>query len=585
MMKHGYLLLLLFTMGGLHAQSNIQITNPEAENILLGNFDPADYASAFPVEDPAWIAEMIATQVSADSVKSYLEVMASFGNRNTGSDTVSTTSGIGAARRWVYEKFKANSEFVSGRLIVSYLQFDQYVCGMGQHRNIFAILPGQGPQYQEVVLVEAHLDSRCEDPCDITCVAEGMEDNGSGTALVLELARVMSLYTYNRSIVFLVTIGEEQGLLGADAFAEYCYTEGVQLKAVLNNDIIGGIICGQTASPPGCPGLNDIDSINVRIYSKNVFDSKHKQLARFTKLEYQEMLQPFMAVKPVVNIMTPEDRTGRSGDHIPFRQKAYPAIRFTSANEHGDGNPGGTSTYEDRQHSMDDILGVDTNNDMILDSFFVDFNYLSRNAMLNGNALAMAAAGPVTPINLEVEPVNNGFEVSFEDPNEYGVYRVGVRKYWTNDWDTVYTIYSTLDTIYGLAPDPAEDYAVSVASVDGNGVESLFSGEKAITFTTGIRDISIQEKGIALLQNYPNPFDEATVIAVRVDQSMPYKEAYIHVYNIEGRELARLPIELQPGLNEVVYGYEHHQYVPGTYAYSLVVDGKEVESRQMVYAY
>ncbi|MCB9283520.1 MAG: M28 family peptidase [Lewinellaceae bacterium] len=585
-MKQGYLFVLFFFFGnGLFAQSNILITNPEAKQVLLGDFDTEDYAPAFPVGDPAWIAEMIATQVSPDSVKAYLETLASFENRNTGADTMSTTTGIGAARRWVYEKFKDYSDFASDRLLVSYLQFDQSICGMGQHRNIFAILPGQGPQYQEVVLVEAHLDSRCADVCDINCLAEGMEDNGSGTALVLELARVMSLYTFNRSIVFLITIGEEQGLLGANAFAEYCYTKGVQLKAVLNNDIIGGIICGQTASPPGCPGLNDIDSINVRIYSKGVFNSKHKQLARFSKLEYQEMLQPFMAVKPVVNIMTPEDRTGRSGDHISFQKKAFASIRYTAANEHGNGDPNGTPGYEDRQHTKDDILGVDTNNDGVLDSFFVDFHYLARNAMLNGNALAMAAAGPVPPENLVVEPVNNGFTVSFDDPNEYGIYRVGVRKYWTNDWDTVYTIYSTQDTIYGPAPDPEEEYAVSVASVDANGVESLFSGEEAVTIATGLREVRFREKGVTLLQNHPNPFDEATVIAVRVDESVAYREAYIAVYNIEGRELARLPIDLQPGLNEVVYGFEHHDYIPGTYAYSLVVDGRTVETRQMVYAY
>ncbi len=77
----------------------------------------------------------------------------------------------------------------------------------------------------------------------------------------------MSSYTFDRTLIFMITTGEEQGLYGANAFAEFCEQEGIQLRGVYNNDVIGGIICGETASPPGCPGLNDIDSINVRIYS------------------------------------------------------------------------------------------------------------------------------------------------------------------------------------------------------------------------------------------------------------------------------------------------------------------------------
>lgn len=583
-MKPFYIIILLVVgVLGLSAQTNVLLTNTEAENILLGDFNPEDYAPAFPVSDPLTIGQYLAENVLPDSVHSYLGQLAGFTNRNAGSDTVSNTFGIGAARRWAYEKFKTFSGQNQNRLVVSYLQFDKLICTMGRHRNILAILPGQGPQFQEVVLVEAHMDSRCVDECDVNCVAQGIEDNGSGTALVLELARVMSPFAYNRTIVFMITIGEEQGLVGAEAFATWCYSNGVQIKAVLNSDTVGGIICGETSSPPGCPGVNSIDSINVRIFSKNVFDSKHKQLARFTKLEYQEVLEQFMTVKPVINIMTPEDRTGRSGDHIPFRQKGYPAIRFTAANEHGNGDPDGTANYNDRQHTSGDVLGVDTDSNGTIDSFFVDFNYLARNTMINGIALGMAALGPVPPVNYTAEPVNNGIAVSFEDPGNHGEYRVGVRKYWVNDWEQVYTIYTTSDTIYGLIP--GEEYAVSVACVDDLGTESLFSKEYAITFTTDIREIPVSATGISLLQNRPNPFDEATAIAVRVDRPLNYKEAFIAVFDIQGRELVRLPIELKEGLNEVIYDFQNHRFIPGTYSYSLVVDGRVVETKTMILDY
>ncbi len=573
----------LWAITPLSAQTNLLVTNPEAEAVLLGNFDPANYAPAVVIDDPAAIATGLVNGISPDSLHAYLLQMSAFGNRSSGADTVSATFGIGAARRWAYQKFQSFSAQHENRLLVSYFQFDLPICAMNRHRNIMAVLPGQGPQYDEVVLVEAHLDSRCEDECDPDCIAHGMEDNGSGSALVLELARVMSAYSYNRTIVFLLTTAEEQGLLGADAFADYCDLNDVKLKAVLNNDIIGGVICGATASPPGCPGLNSVDSINVRIYSQGTTNSRNKQLARFIKLEFQENVAPLMPVKPVINIMTPEDRTGRGGDHIPFRQKGFAAVRFTSANEHGNGDPNGTPNYEDRQHTTDDVLGLDTDNDGLLDSFFVDFNYLARNAVVNGNALGMAAAGPVTPTNFNLAGIDNGFEVSFEDSYNYGVYRVGVRTFATNDWDTVYTIYQTTDSLYGLAP--GNIYVVSVASVDADGVESLFSNERFDNFTTDTREIPAAQQNVELLQNRPNPFDEATVISVYVEQALDYREAFIAVYSMQGKELARLPIALQPGLNEVTYDYDHHSYVPGTYAYSLVIDGQVVATRQMVYAY
>lgn len=575
------LFLLLFPLLG-QAQTNLLVTNPEAEAVLLGNFDPADYAAPLVIDDPAEMAQGLLDDISPDSLRAYLEQMSAFTNRNTGSDTTSATFGIGAARRWAYDKFQSFSAQNDDRLVVSYFQFDQFICGMGQHRNIFAVLPGQGPQHQEVLLVEAHIDSRCEGNCDLTCMAHGMEDNGSGTALVLELARIMSKYSFNRSVVFLITIGEEQGLYGANAFADYCLSQGVRLNAVLNNDVIGGVICGETASPPGCPGLNHIDSVNVRIYSSGTSNSKHKQLARFIKLEYQEMLQSLMAVQPVVNIMTPEDRTGRGGDHMPFRENGFPAIRFTSANEHGNGNPS-TPGYSDRQHTQDDVLGLDTDGDGALDSFFVDFNYLSRNALLNGNALAMAAHGPVTPADFSIEPVNNGFVVNFSDSLNYGLYRVAVRLNTINDWDTLIAITQPGDTVFAL---PAGvPYNVSVASVDENGVESLFSGEKVVNFTTGAYEAERPRHILELLQNHPNPFDEATVIGVYVQSPLVYRDAFIAVFDKLGHELARLPIRLVPGLNDVIYDYQYHRYIPGTYAYSLVVDGEVVDTKWMIYAY
>src|SRR5690606_35093373 len=125
--------------------------------------------------------------------------------------------------------------------------------------------------------------------------------------------------------------------------------------AVLNNDVIGGIICGQTSSPPSCPGLNQVDSTQVRLFSFGSYDSPHKGLSRFIKLEYKEMIMPYATVPMAITIMNDEDRIGRGGDHKPFRQHGYPAMRFTSANENGDANVN-SAGYADRQHTSVAIL-------------------------------------------------------------------------------------------------------------------------------------------------------------------------------------------------------------------------------------
>lgn len=570
------LLLAIISLNGI-AQLNIISTNPLAEQIMLGDYDPADYTATDVISAHDDIIIGVNEQVSSESLKNYLFEMTAFMNRNTGSDTVSATTGIGAARRWAYAEFEAISAANENRLITSYLQFDQVICGMGQHRNIFAVLPGANVENHEVIVIEAHFDSRCASACDIECEAQGMEDNGSGSALVLELARVMSAYTFENTIVFMLTIGEEQGLYGANAFSQYALDNEMPIKAVLNNDVIGGVICGETSSAPSCPGENEIDSTQVRFFTEGGFNSSHKQLARFVKLQYQEELLPIVDVPMQLTVMSAEDRVGRGGDHIPFRQDGYTAMRFTSAHEHGDAGVGGD--YHDRQHTSEDILGVDTDGDMELDSFFVDFNYLGRNAVINGVGAAMIANGP-KPCDFLIETFDGpGIIVRITGETGYDKYRVGLRTE-TNDWDSVYVLEGFLDTIY---PPATDNYILSVASVDEYDIESLFSQE--IAFTNG--EISITEEvkpkqGFELMQNRPNPFDEATIIAVKVNEKQIVKAAFISIRDMQGKEIERLPIDLSGEVNEVLY---HHGYGKvGTYAYTLVVDGEDKGTKMMVFA-
>ncbi|MEM7038242.1 MAG: M28 family peptidase, partial [Bacteroidota bacterium] len=185
------LICLLCSASFLQAQSNITVTNSLADQVLRGNYSPALFAATNVVDQPDSLTRGVQDRISPDSLLSYLEALTGFGNRNTGSDTVSSTWGIGAARRWAHAKFADISARNENRLLVGYLQFDRNICSMTQHRNVMAVLPGSDSTTDGFILMEAHMDSRCDVPCGGGCNAQGADDNGSGSALVLELARVL----------------------------------------------------------------------------------------------------------------------------------------------------------------------------------------------------------------------------------------------------------------------------------------------------------------------------------------------------------------------------------------------------------
>ncbi len=576
-----YILPSLFTFFvcySINAQTNIHFTNSVIYDILKGNYDPSVYLPPFPVDDPGIISDNLSERVNPDSLKATLLVLQQFHNRNTASDTVSETTGIGAARKWVLSEFERHSMKHFNRLVTGYLQFDQDVCGMMSHRDVVAVLPGRDKTDPSSVIIEAHLDSRCKDNCDINCLAEGMEDNGSGVALVLELARILSNYVYDHTIVFMLVTGEEQGLLGANAYSDYALAQNIPIRAVLNNDIVGGIICGETSSPPSCPGLNNIDSTQVRLFSFGGFNSPHKALSRFIKLEYQEMTRPIAKVPMLVSIMSPEDRTGRGSDHIPFRENGFAAMRFCSANEHGNAdvtNP----DYHDRQHTSDDILGVDTDGDLVIDSFFVDFDYLARNAVINGTGAAMAALGPKSPSILSVGQDGKFLYIEIADSLDYNHYVVGLRTF-TNDFDTLYYITNSKTGVFEL-PSRQVNIFISAAAIDDREIESLFSEEKLVHLT-GTHDEQIERNKIELLQNKPNPFDESTIISFLVNQPLSVQHAKIVISDVNGKIVKEIPTEVKTGMNEVLF--EHGYNTTGTYFYSLYVDDQLIATKKMVFA-
>jgi hypothetical protein len=352
--------------------------------------------------------------------------------------------------------------------------------------------------------------------------------------------------------------------------------------------VSGGVFCGHTASAPGCPFYSHIDSTGLRIFSYGGFNSPHKQWARYIKLQYKEQLINSVSVPMNIRIMTNEDRIGRGGDHQPFRINGYTSVRFTAANENGNANivPG----YKDRQHSLRDSLGIDTNADGIEDSLYINLNYLLRNTLINGNAIAMAALSPDTVTLVSSIVSSNSVRVQFNSATTHPAYRVAVRSI-SNDWDSVYTITGkTVDTI--LLPYGSNiSFFISAASVDGLNTESLFSTE--YTLTTGMIVLSLNNKinskpatiqatyGIELMQNKPNPFDESTRISIKSGTDIFADRTWVRITDFNGRTITRIKVPLKKGINEV--NFDHGFNYSGNYIYSLMIDGMIVESKQMLF--
>jgi hypothetical protein len=588
------LILCLGTGAAAIAQSNESVTSTVVNNILLGNYTPSAYGATTVITDPNVISQGLLSNISPDSLTATLYALNSFQNRNTFSDTSSATSGIGATRRWVYGKFLQYSQANNSRLQVGYLKFtynpSSYPCtespSIQTHYNVLAVLPGSQTTDRSLIIIEAHMDSRDANNCDVSGSAPGIGDNATGTAMVLELARVMSQYTFKNTILFSVNTGEEQGLIGAHALAEYLKAQGVLIKAVNNNDVSGGIFCGHTASGPGCPYYGNLDSIDLRIFSLGDVNSPNKQWARYIKLEYKEQLSSLVTIPTDLQIMENDDRIGRGGDHQAFTDIGYTAVRFTQANEDGDANSD-SAGYTDRQHSLRDSLGREV--DGVIDSIYINPGYLTRNTLVNGNSLAMVALGPDTVTLTASLWTANTVQVKFSPAGE-PAYRVAIRST-TNDWDSVYTITGASSGIITVPYGGNKTFYISAAAVDANGTESQFSTEWTLSTGMVVLDLTPDTNqpapppasyyGIQLLPNRSNPFDESTLITINSGTDLFTNRTCLSFTGIDGRVITKIPVPLQKGVNQVVYN--HGFSASGIYICTLLIDGQPVQSTEMIF--
>lgn len=338
----------------------------------------------------------IVREIDAGNIERTIRKLVSFGTRNTLSEQNDPKRGIGAARDWLYAEFQKAAERSGGRMTVAKQTFEQpkaaRVPAPTMLTNIVATLNGTQPESeQRMYVVSGHYDSMCTSPTDANCDAPGANDDASGTAAVLEMARVMANYKFDATIIFMTVPGEEQGLLGSTYFAEQAKKNNLDIEAMFTNDIIGSSLGGN--------GVHD--SRSVRVFSEGVpsnettaeattrrsvggeNDSASRQLARFIK-ETAELYVSGMKVMMIYR----RDRYGRGGDHIPFLERGYAAVRFTEPNEN----------YH-HQHQNVRVENGTQYGDL---PEFDDFNYIANVARVNAASLAVLALAPVRPKNAEL---------------------------------------------------------------------------------------------------------------------------------------------------------------------------------------
>jgi len=414
------------------------------------------------------IIEKMVNEVNSDSLKSYINSMVSFGTRQTMSTFTDNKRGIGAARNWVLDKFNAFAKNAGGRMTcyvdtITLPPDGKRINEPTNLGNTMAILKGTDPNDDRIFLISGHLDSRVSDVMNKTSDAPGANDDGSGAAAVIECARIMSKQAFGATIVFVTVSGEEQGLLGANFLATQMADKKWNLEAMLNNDIMGSNNSTET---------NIIDNTRVRVFSEglpafetekvaNIIrnyglenDGKARQLARYVKEtgeRYVDNLQVVMVYR--------NDRFLRGGDHTPFVQKGFAAVRITEMNEN-----------YDHQHQ-----DVRTENGIRYGDLpeFMDFELLRKNTALNLSCLANLAKAPAMPQEVKVESKNltNYTTLMWKAPKAGAVkgYYILIRESTSAFWQKkIFT-----DKTEVKLPYSKDNYFFGVQSVNKAGNESL----------------------------------------------------------------------------------------------------------------
>ncbi|WP_026728715.1 M28 family metallopeptidase [Flavobacterium denitrificans] len=424
-------------------------------------------ASVAQVSEDSEIKKMI-SEIKAENLEATIHKLVSFGTRHTLSDPKSKTKGIGAAQQWVKAEFDKFALESNGRLTAEIDYFDVKADGKrinvdSKIGNVMATLKGTDPNDNRVLIISGHLDSRVSDVMNIKSNAPGANDDGSGVAAVIELAKVMSKRSFPATIIFVAVTGEEQGLIGARHLAEKAKAENWNIIAMLNNDMIGNSLSS---------GTNLRDNTQIRVFSETIpyleteeeakmrkaisrdNDSPSRLLARYIKTVTEQYVDQLK-----VKLVYRNDRFLRGGDHTPFSQNGFTAVRFCEMNENFD-------------HQHQDLR---TENNVVYGDLpeFMDFDYLRKNTCANLATLANLASSPKAPENvgIEVKKLSNSSTLIWSAPEgkaQYG-YQILMRETSSSHWEKTIFVKETQAEI----PYSKDNYFFAVQTVDALGHASL----------------------------------------------------------------------------------------------------------------
>jgi hypothetical protein len=408
--------------------------------------------------------------ISPQRIQANIEKLVSFGTRLTISAqdpaSIANGQGIGAAREWIKAEFERYSNDCGGCLEVAEDSFTQAPAERIPQptviTNVYAVMKGANAESaKRIVLVTGHYDSRNSDTLDTKGAAPGANDDGSGTAVSLECARVLSRHKFPATIVFLTVAGEEQGLNGSKHFAEMAKQRDWNIEAVLNNDIVGG-----DKSPQQKPGVVRVFSEGIPLAASDAdvrrirslggeSDSASRELARYIANvagAYQPGIKPELVFRL--------DRYLRGGDHSAFNQQGFAAVRFTEYRE----------DFNHQHQNVRTENGVEYG-DL---AKFVDFDYVAKVAKLNAATLASLASAPAPPANVRVQTkqLTNDSTLTWDasPDGQAAGYRVLWRATSSGNWEEAKNVGEVKTVTLPLSKD---NVIFAVQAVDAQGHASL----------------------------------------------------------------------------------------------------------------
>jgi Peptidase family M28 len=427
--------------------------------------------SAFVQQEPDQDLRALIRQIDPDRIQAIITKLVSFGTRHTLSSQTDPVRGIGAATAWVFDQMQGFAAASSGNMTVQKQTFTQpagpRIPTPVSITNVIATLQGTASP-QRFYVITGHLDSRVTDVLDFTSDAPGADDDGSGVAVVMELARLFATHQFPGTIVLATVAGEEQGLFGSTFMAQQMAAAGNDVQGMFSNDIVGASQAWDGTRPDPRTVRLFLEGVPTNVTSNGIAllqavggenDSLSRQLGRFAK-----SVAPFELTGMNIRTIWRRDRYLRASDHVSFQGQGFPAARFTEPREN----------FNHEHRNVEVVNGVQFGD---LEQF-VDFDYIGRVAAVNAATLWNLATAPGTPKGLQIHvnppPTFSGTNLTTltwnanPEPNLTG-YEVVLRETTAADWTDAIKVGNVTTVTLDLSKDNVQ---IGLRAVDSDGNRS-----------------------------------------------------------------------------------------------------------------